>query len=247
MCFSAMVDQDQKRLEKRFGADFPTQAKMEFNSLQALEKQHGPDYIKQALGLARKPTAGKSKFPVPGSDGRIYPGYFTHVMILNEGQRQFVPMRFRVRPAGYPKELPTKYNVHNARRDKLLERPTWEKIFGKRHALLPFFKFYEWVERGPDNKKTLINFTPDHYEIMWSACIYDEWQSYDGLIRFRSFAMVTDDPPPEVAAAGHDRCPIFLKEELINDWLSPEQFSQADLLAMLEHKEQVHYSHAVAA
>ncbi len=36
------------------------------------------------------------------------------------------------------------------------------------------------------------------------------------------FAAVTDEPPPEVSAAGHDRCIIPLKPENLEVWPSPK-------------------------
>lgn len=38
-----------------------------------------------------------------------------------------------------------------------------------------------------------------------------------------SFAAVTDDPPPEVAAAGHDRCIVQLRPENVEAWLTPAE------------------------
>ena len=36
-----------------------------------------------------------------------------------------------------------------------------------------------------------------------------------------SFAAITDEPPAEVAAAGHDRCVIPIKPEQLDAWLNP--------------------------
>ncbi len=40
------------------------------------------------------------------------------------------------------------------------------------------------------------------------ACLWDRW-SKEGEPDLYSFAAITDEPPPEVAAAGHDRCLRF--------------------------------------
>ena len=37
-----------------------------------------------------------------------------------------------------------------------------------------------------------------------------------------SFAAITDEPDPEVAAAGHDRTIINIKPEHVDVWLSPD-------------------------
>jgi hypothetical protein len=55
-----------------------------------------------------------------------------------------------------------------------------------------------------------------------------------GLLR--SFAMVTDEPPQEIAQAGHDRCPIFLREDLMDVWLNPKGKPLKELHAVLGEK-----------
>ena len=237
MCYSARVKQAQHEFYKRFGATIDPSARMQYQNLIAFEKDVGPDEIKKLMGLARKPSS--SQFKEAGEDERIYPNYFAPVIIWEDGQRKFVPMRYRVRPAGMPKEIPSKYNVFNARIDSLETRQTWKKLFGQKHALFPFVSFYEWVNR--DGKKAQINFLPGDRQVMWAPALYDEWSSYNGEITFKSFAMITDEPPPEVEAAGHDRSPIFIHENYIDQWLQPEGKSRAELYTLLGAREAVIY------
>jgi putative SOS response-associated peptidase YedK len=55
--------------------------------------------------------------------------------------------------------------------------------------------------------------------------------------------MITDDPPPEIEAMGHDRCPIFLEADQIDAWLAPKGRSKEELYSILQKREQVVYSH----
>jgi putative SOS response-associated peptidase YedK len=59
--------------------------------------------------------------------------------------------------------------------------------------------------------------------------------------------LITDDPPPEVAATGHDRCPIFLKERHIDAWLNPRGKSDQELFSLLDDRERPYYAHRIAA
>jgi putative SOS response-associated peptidase YedK len=59
--------------------------------------------------------------------------------------------------------------------------------------------------------------------------------------------MVTDDPPAEVAEAGHDRCPIFLASNELEAWLEPQKLSREQLLLLLEKREKTHYLHGLSA
>ena len=63
----------------------------------------------------------------------------------------------------------------------------------------------------------------------------------------RSFAAITDDPPPEIAAAGHDRCIIPIKPENVDAWLSPDPSLLDDLYGILDGRDRPYYEHAMAA
>ncbi|MCB0356506.1 MAG: SOS response-associated peptidase family protein, partial [Bdellovibrionales bacterium] len=178
--------------------------------------------MKRLMGLKRKPTS--SLFKEADEYGRIFPNSFAPVIVWEGNQRILKPMRYRIRPSHSKEEIPSKYNVFNARLDSLEKRKTWSSLFMQKHALFPFQRFYEWVE-NKEHKSRLISFYPKNKEIMWAPALYDIWTSASEEISFESFAIITDNPPPEVAALGHDRCPIFLREDLINNWLQPEKFS----------------------
>jgi hypothetical protein len=60
---------------------------------------------------------------------------------------------------------------------------------------------------------------------------------------FYSFAIVTRDPPPEVAAAGHDRCVIPIRAENIDAWLNPNPQRLSDMLAILDDPADAYFQH----
>ncbi len=49
-----------------------------------------------------------------------------------------------------------------------------------------------------------------------------------------SFAAITDEPPPEIAAAGHDRCIIPIKPENVDAWLNPDPSNLEAMYAILD-------------
>lgn len=241
MCFSVEVEKELKKNAERFNAQVSL---ADMNHLFALmAKGEDKDWVKQALNLARKPQANIFKFP--DEDDRIFPGTFTHVLVMENNRRVMKPMRYRLRPHKSASEIPTKYNVFNARLDSLENRQTWKPLFMKQHGLLPFRKFFEWVEE--DGKKRLIAFHPDRHEIMWAPCLWDYWENEKEGIGFYSFAIITDDPPPEIWEKGHDRCPIFLKEDLIDHWLTPAGKTKSEVYRILKNKQEVFYLHAWSA
>jgi putative SOS response-associated peptidase YedK len=63
----------------------------------------------------------------------------------------------------------------------------------------------------------------------------------------RGFAAITDEPPTDVAAAGHDRCIINLKAEHVEAWLTPEGRSAEELQAILSDRAVPVIQHAALA
>jgi putative SOS response-associated peptidase YedK len=62
-----------------------------------------------------------------------------------------------------------------------------------------------------------------------------------------SFTAITDDPPAEVLAAGHDRCIVPIKAENVTAWLNPDPKNLATQYAILDDRERPYYEHRLAA
>lgn len=228
ICFSIEIDKNINHLSDYFGAMISAKDNTEWEKLFALH----PLQKGKRSSLFKRPT----------EDCRLFSNYFTNVIIGEKGDRYIKPMRYRVRPRGSTAEVPAKYNVFNARLDSLEIRPTWKPLFMHNHGLVPFTRFFEWVA-GPDGRPKLISFKPENRDMMWAPCLWDEWISPDGSLRFKSFAIITDEPPPEIVQMGHDRCPLFLAQEYIDQWLNPEGKSKKEMYAVLRQKEKVTYTH----
>ncbi len=175
-------------------------------------------------------------------DARIYPGYYAPVLVVDQGVRSIMPMRYQCRVAGVPASFDRKYpGTYNARRDSL--GGYWRKQFAHTHAVMVASAFYEHVER--DGENTVLEFKPDAMDDMLVACLWSRWTGKDGETLL-SFAAITDDPPPEVAAAGHDRCIIPIKPEHLDAWLDP-QGDVAAMQAILDDRERPYFEHRLAA
>ena len=188
------------------------------------------------------------------ADARIYPMWYAPVMVWEDGQRLVKPMRYHCRPAGKPAAYDTRYpGCYNARRDNL--EGFWRKQFGHHHGVLLVNAFYENVSRhrvegrelqpGESEENVVLEFRPRPEQIMHVACLWSHWVGEDGS-ELLSFAAITDEPPSEVAAAGHDRCIIPIKPENLDAWLQPG----GDLkgaYSMLDERERPYYEHRAAA
>lgn len=188
-------------------------------------------------------------------DARIFPGTYAPVMIMEGGRRIIKPMRYQCRPAGKPAFYNAKYpGTYNARRDNL--EGFWKGQFGHTHGVIVVDAFYENVSRhkaeGRDlaeaesEESIVLEFRPAPRHPMLVACLFSQWHGH-GEPDLLSFAAITDEPPPEIAAAGHDRCIIPIKEESLNAWLQPDAKRLDALYEILSDRERPFYEHRIAA
>jgi len=179
------------------------------------------------------------------SDNRIFPSVYAGVIIQDGAERLLTPMRYFCRPAGKPAFYDKKFpGLYNARRDNL--EKFWTEQFGHHHALMVVEGFYENVKRhimehrelgaGEREENVVLHFTPSPPQPMFIACLWSHWTDPKEP-SVRGFAAITDEPPADVAAAGHDRCIINLKPEHVPMWLSPHGRSRKDLQAILSDRE----------
>jgi putative SOS response-associated peptidase YedK len=124
----------------------------------------------------------------------------------------------------------------------------WKGQFGFTHGIMVVHAFFEHVERStPEGlKKYQLEFKPRPKQDMLVACLWSQW-TRPGEPDLLSFAAITDEPPVEIAQAGHDRCVIPLKPEHIDAWLNPDPKNLAQLYAILDDRERPYYEHRLAA
>lgn len=190
-----------------------------------------------------------------GEDSRIFPGWHAPVLIVENGRRVVKPMRYQCRLAGKPASIDAKFpGTYNARRDNL--EGFWKEQFGTSHALVVANAFFENVSRhraegrdlapGERESNVVLEFRPRPQQDMLIACLWSHWRG-SGAPDLLSFAAITDEPPAEVAAAGHDRCIIPIRAANVDAWLSPASSPHAALQAILDDRERPYYEYRLAA
>jgi putative SOS response-associated peptidase YedK len=189
------------------------------------------------------------------SDSRIFPLHYAPVLVMENGRRVVKPMRYGCRIAGKPANYDVKFpGTYNARRDNL--KRFWKPCFGYTHGIMLVDVFYENVSKakmegrelaeGEKDENVVLEFRPDTGGQMLVACLWSRWTA-PGESDLLSFAAITDEPPVEIAAAGHDRCIIPIKEDHVAAWLNPNPNDLASLYAILDDKERPYYEHRLAA
>lgn len=178
------------------------------------------------------------------SDARIFPLHYAPIVIQDGGRRVLRLARYHLRRPGDPPTTDRKYpGLYNARRDNLGKY--WRAQFGTTHAVMLVESFFENVQR--EGRNQVLHFIPRPAGTMYIACLYGEWRDAAGGATLLSFAAITDEPPTEVAAAGHDRMIVNLKPENLDAWLTPAGRSAGELQRILSERQTPYYEHEVLA
>ncbi len=187
------------------------------------------DYLDRLTDLRRTEPSNE--------DARIFPLSYAPVLIADGSRTVIRPMRYTCRLAGKPADEEKRYpGIYNARRDSLDDY--WRTVYGHSHAVMVISGFYENVPQhlyqhrelasNEQEKNLVLEFDPKPARDMLVACLWDHW-TQSGSPSLDSFAAITDDPTPEVAATGHQRTIITLQEQYLNEWLSPHNLGKERL------------------
>jgi putative SOS response-associated peptidase YedK len=184
-------------------------------------------------------------------DSRIFPGQYAPVMIVQDGRRTVVPMRYHCRLPGWTafveRQHPDSYNARKEALEKM-----WSKLFGYRHGVMVAEAVFENVSRrrieqrelaaGEPAENTVLEFRPNPSRVMLIPCLWNfSPRSTPEERDIFSCATITDVAPPEIATAGHDRCVISLKPKHLDAWLNPDCDDLAALHAILDDRERVRF------
>ena len=102
------------------------------------------------------------------------------------------------------------------------------------------------LETHNKDENVVLEFRPSNGQQMLVACLWSRWLA-PGEQDLLSFAAITDEPPPEVAAAGHDRCIIPIKEGYLDAWLIPNPSDLEKQYQILDDRDRPYYEHQLAA
>ncbi|MGZ3692146.1 MAG: SOS response-associated peptidase [Pseudobdellovibrio sp.] len=170
----------------------------------------------------------------------LLPYSLAPVVVLKNGERKLTPMKFSLVPS-WSDEPKVKFATHNARLESVTEKPTWKIPFQSQHCVVPMTSFGESVYEGP-LAGNLITFKEKNNDLLFAAGIFDYWEDIvEPQNSFFSFAILTREPSTFILDHGHDRTPIFLKEETAFEWLNlinkDVGFIKSELLKLAYHPE----------
>src|SRR5262249_8131522 len=148
-----------------------------------------------------------------------------------QGKPSLTAMRFALLPS-WSKEPKVKFATHNARLETIDEKPTWKSVFINRHCLIPLTDFIEPIYTG-EFAGHMVAFAANNGGALLAAGVWDEWVNRTTGEVIQSFSIITYEPPPFIAAVGHDRCPIMLGGDAGLEWLNNERSNPSVLKEFL--------------
>jgi putative SOS response-associated peptidase YedK len=253
------IDEHRSRVSVKMEKDLFTQKTRLVNAQRSLnekETKKAREDVRIATGKIETLSAKLSQLRTSEpneEDNRIFPLVHAGVIVRKDGQNLLTPMRYHCRPAGKPAFYDRKFpGLYNARRDNL--EKFWGEQFGAHHAIMVVESFYENVKRhtmehrglhvGEVEENVVLQFKPEPAQTMYIACLWSHWTDPKEP-DVRGFAAITDEPPADIAAAGHDRCIINLKPEHVEAWLSPQGRSREELQAILSDRAVPVFQHEI--
>jgi putative SOS response-associated peptidase YedK len=116
----------------------------------------------------------------------------------------------------------------NARAETLARSPAFRDAFRERRCVVPADGFFEWIGAGKERQP--IWFHRPEGGLIYFAGLCESWQPEPGQWQ-RTFTIITTTPNALVAPV-HNRMPVILPEDRVDDWLDQRQ-EDLDRLATL--------------
>ncbi|MEY4990410.1 MAG: hypothetical protein RIS08_636 [Actinomycetota bacterium] len=142
--------------------------------------------------------------------------------------REIHPTRFGLIPS-WAKEVGST-PLFNARIETALEKPSFKESALRKRCVIPASGYFEW-----DSQKDPFYISQEPFVSF--AGIYSFWRdptkAADDPSRWVLSCSILTKPAPEVLSDIHERSPVFLSEDGIDAWISPDYETTEDLLLAL--------------
>ncbi len=152
-----------------------------------------------------------------------------HVIVrMRREDRELLPARWGLVRSGAKDRKQAARGI-NARVESVETRPLYREAFRKRRCVVPADGYYEWT--GTKENRQPFWFHRPHGELLAFAGLY-EWRRPTPESWEATFTILTC-PPNALAARIHDRMPVILPRERIDDWLFGGERETEALKALL--------------
>jgi len=146
-------------------------------------------------------------------------------ILIDNGKRIVKPMRWGLIPS-WAKDEKFGARMINARIETLTEKPSYRNLVSTNRCIVITDGYYEWKKVG--NRKVPYYFKNPNGDLFTMAGLYDTWKHPDGYM-IPSYTIITKDAQQDIATI-HNRMPIILPQEHLDEWLKTERFSVSMVL-----------------
>ena len=158
----------------------------------------------------------------------IAPGQRHWIVWLQREDRKAVPARWGL-VNSWAKNAKNAFRQINARAETLDTRPAFRAAFRSRRCLVPADGFLEWT--GPKSARQRLWFHRPDGRLIFMAGLYETWypEPHQPETTFTIVTTAADATVPPV----HDRMPVVLDGEAVEEWLFGARLDLAHLQALL--------------
>lgn len=124
------------------------------------------------------------------------------------------------------------FKLSNTRSETIQEKPSFRSAFKSRRCVIPVDGFYEWQLQ--DGKKKPYFIHRNDSDLLLIGGIWESWGSPTGE-QVQSCCLLTTAAISPIDSI-HDRMPVFIPKNQLNDWLNIETKTES-LLAFFQNSE----------
>lgn len=160
----------------------------------------------------------------------IAPTQEAPVVRVNEaGGREVAMLRWGLVPS-WSKDAAAGTRMINARSETAAQKPYFRNAFRSRRCVVPATGFFEW--KGEPGRKQPFAITAADQPLFAFAGLWESWhdKSEPQAPALETFTILTTEPNEAVAAI-HDRMPVILPADRVQDWLTATSAAAQALLA----------------
>ena len=173
----------------------------------------------------------KKAFAVGAMIGEMKPSYNIApgdeiVVIIRQKENRMGKLHWGLVPS-WAKDPSRASGFINARAETLQEKASFRGAFQKRRCLIPADGFYEWKEKQP------WYCPPAAGKLFGFAGLWETWRGKDNSV-YHSCTIITAEAGESMREI-HDRMPVILKPESIEEWLDPAVAEYEKLNMILKH------------
>lgn len=146
-----------------------------------------------------------------------------------EDGRHLVASRWNLTPFWARDKKPL--SMFNARSESILEKASFKGLVARNRCVVPVSGFYEWKRPTP-KEKTPLYIHPANDGPLLLAGLWTSWKDDETGEDRVSHTILTCEPN-EYMSSIHNRMPVVLDVEGMDEWLHRETVSPADVMPLL--------------